>query len=668
MSDVPGSRHIRKFNPGMSQSDEDVIAQFVVRNREFETVMDVLRGNIDSISCQHILLIGPRGRGKTMLLARVAAELRTDDMLSQQLLPIRFMEESHEIFDAGDFWLETLFYLARELSLIDPDLSRELKDVHAALASEWRGREVEERARAAVLEAADRLRVQLVLMVENLQALCGQADQDFGWKLRGTLQSEPKIVLLATATRRFKGIDDANEPFFEMFRTFRLAPLDTEECRRLWRIVSGDAVSSREIRPLEILTGGSPRLLVTVAEFARHRSGGLVEELWRLIDHHTEYFRGHLERFSKTERRVYLAVVDLWQPSGTGEIAERARMDVRAVSALLGRLVQRGALIVEGNRRNKRMYMAAERLYSIYYKLRRERDEAAGICNLFHFMAVFYTDSEMPTRTRSGVEESSTIRQGIKQSVTDLPGTGDTDVQIAETLLQQGIALGQIGNSRAEIATYDGLVKRFDGSNVTGVQIQIAKALFHKGVTLARIDNPHASIAAYDEVVERFPDSDVPEIRLQVAASIANKAEGEIGLGRAEQALSVCDELERRVGALSEDRQPTVARRAKWLKTEALLMLSRRPHAMDEFRAGYALFQSDNGTIVHEMLANVPKLIAAGAREHDLVEILSTDGEMAEKLLPLVVALHQRAGETVRAPAEVHEVATDISAMIAEWG
>ena len=37
------------------------------------------------------------------------------------------------------------------------------------------------------------------------------------------------------------------------------------------------------------------------------------------------------------------------------------------------------------------MYVASERLYSIYYKLRRERDEAAVVANLIYFMAVFYS-------------------------------------------------------------------------------------------------------------------------------------------------------------------------------------------------------------------------------------------------------------------------------------
>ena len=413
-------RPIRKFNPGTFQSDEQVIEQFVVRKHELDIVLEVLRGNIDSPSCQHVLVVAPRGRGKTMLLTRVAAELNTNHELSESLLPVRFMEESHEIFNLADFWLDTLFYLARESTKHDPALAEELQKAHADLTNRWHEETLADRARAAVLEAADRLGKKLVLMVENLQALCGSVDKHFGWKLRGSLQSEPQIILLATATSRFEGLDDAEQPFFELFRIVALEPLATEECRRLWQVVSGDAVSEREIRPLEILTGGSPRLLVIVAEFARHRSlRQLMEELVVLIDEHTEYFRGHLEVLAKGERRVYISVIDLWQPSSTGEIAARARMDVRAVSTLLGRLVNRGAVITEGSGKKRRY--AAERLYSIYYKLRRERDEAAVVENLIRFMVAFYGMGElyqMSRRLTSEAAESQVIREGTEYPAT----------------------------------------------------------------------------------------------------------------------------------------------------------------------------------------------------------------------------------------------------------
>ena len=566
--DVP--RQIRKFNPGTFQSDEEVIRQFVVRKPKLGIVMDILRGNVDSPSCQHVLIVAPRGRGKSMLLARVAAEIRSDLELAERLLPLRFMEESQEIFNLADFWIESLFYLARESKAHDPELARELRDSHDDLAAGWRGEDLEERARATVLEAADRLGRKLVLMVENLQALCEHVDDDFGWKLRGALQSEPQIILLATAISRFKGLDDAREPFFELFRIIRLEPLDTGECRRLWQMVSGDAVSERGIRPLQILTGGSPRLLVIIGEFARHRSlHQLMEELVRLIDDHTEYFRGHLEVFAKTERRVYLAVIDLWQPSTTGEIAARARMDVRAVSALLGRLVERGAVLVEGAGR-KRMYAAAERLYSIYYKLRRERNEAAVVRNLIHFMAVFYSEAELEEWSRTLTFEAAqwpTIREGLMQATAESPQIGRIfSGEEWRSIEQESDQVGAFDYKQAELiwseinAAYEGrrfekavdIADQFLGSRSAGSPqtpgMIVARILTAKGFALEKLGESEAAIATWDEVVERFGAIRAPEIQFQVAMSLASKGFALDQLGETKRAIATFNEVIERVG------------------------------------------------------------------------------------------------------------------------
>ena len=867
-------RTIRKFNPGTFQSDEELSRQFVVRERELGIVLEVLRGNVGAPSCQHVLLVAPRGRGKTMLLARVAAELRTNREFSERLLPVRFMEESQEIFNLGDFWLEMLFHLAREIRESDPESAREIRDTHADLAAQWRGKELEGHARAAALEATDRTGKQIVLMVENLQALSGDVDDDFGWKLRKTLQSESRIILLATATSRFKGLDDAKEPFFELFRIVRLEPLDTEECRRLWRVVSGDAISGREIRPLEILTGGNPRLLVIVAGFAQHRSlRQLMENLVGLIDDHTEYFRSHLAGFAKTERRVYLSVIDLWQPSSTGEIAVRARMDVRSVSTLLGRLVNRGAVIVEG-RGKKRLYAAAERLYSVYYKLRRERDEAAVVQNLILFLVVFYTDDEMTkmfVNLNSEAMQSSTIREGVERAVTEIPRigkffpnmvqpypekskrttihdevakrSGDSDAPelqeklaielinkgvakgrlgeadaaivlfdevverfgdsdapelqtgVATALFNKGVTRGQLGEADAAIAVYDEVVERFGDSDAPELQEQLAKALVNKGATRGQLGDAEAAIAVYDEVVERFGDSDAPELQEGVATALVNKGvtRGQLGeadaaiavhdevverfgdsdapelqeqlakalvnkgatrgqLGDAEAAIAVYDEvverfgdsdapelqegvatalvnkgvtrgqlgeadaaiavhdevverfgdsdapelqeqvakaltnrgkvqvdlhhmeealntsevLERKYSALTDDNAITFEWRAKWIKVKVFLAQGRRSDSLETFRSIYASFVPGNKAMVRQMLNHIAALIAAGVMERDLVDILSSDRKKSDALKPLIVALRQLIGETVRAPIEVLDIAQDIREQIEE--
>ena len=608
---------IRKFNPGTLQSDEDVIEQFVVRQHQLGSVLEVVRGNIDSPSCQHVLIVAPRGRGKTMLLARVAAELRTDGELSRHLLPIRFMEESPEIFDMADFWLEALFHLARECARQEPRLARELRASHAELTARWRDRATEHGARATVLSAADRLGKKLVLMVENMQSLVENADRDLGWKLRAVLQSEPQIVLLASSTSRFEGLDDASHPFFELFRTVGLEPLSAGACARLWTVVSGERISEREIRPLQILTGGSPRLLVIVAGFGRHRSlRKLMEELVELIDEHTEYFRGHLESLGKTERRVYIAVIDLWQLSRPGEIAARARMDIRIVSTMLGRLVKRGAVRVEGHGR-KRLYTATERLYSIYYKLRRERDEAAVVRNLIHFMTVFYSDAELAGMSSGLIAEAAgpaAIREGIRQAVDEssrlrsvfagiarpggdesparippsdwgragsflreiaeafearayervvevadrafAPGSADwslvPELQVARALSTRAAAHRCLDNEEAAVIAYDELIGAYGATGLPVLQRIVAKAILDRGTSRFLLGDQDAALAAHEEVFERYGNSEAPELQPVVAEALFGAGVWLVAKGADERAIAVLDDVVERYIASDE--------------------------------------------------------------------------------------------------------------------
>ena len=565
-NELVGRSPVRKFSPGMHQSDEEIISQFVVRDHEFKIILEVLHGNIKSSSCQHVLVVAPRGRGKTMLLARIAAELRTKDKFSKHLLPVQFMEESQEIFTLADFWLETLFHLAREITRCNPALAQELRETHVALTKRWQERGIGDHARAAVLAATDQLGTKLVLMVENLQALCESVDEDFGWKLREVLQSEPQIMLLASATSRFESLDDVEQPFFELFRIVNLERLTTEDCRHLWEFISGKETSTREIRPLEILTGGSPRLLIIIAEFARHGSmRQLMEELVALIDEHTEYFRSHLENFPSRERRVYVALIDLWQPSKTSEIAVRARMDIRKVSTMLRRLIERGAVIVEGSDK-KRLYVAAERLYSIYYRLRRERDEAAVVKNLVYFMAVFYSESELYEISDNLIAEatqSKAIREGIERAIAERSQIEDEFYNIKwQTIRQisnQALENYRLMNEQFVEEEINTVLKEKDPKKViekvnkvlTSQDIssfpipeaQIASLLNKKISGYEEIGNFKDVITTCNEVIKRFNDTDTPDLQYQVASAMLDKGNALGELGNLEAAITICDEM-----------------------------------------------------------------------------------------------------------------------------
>ena len=567
---------VREFNPGLLQSDREVIAQYAVRNVELETALRILQENLDSPSCQHVLVVAPRGRGKTMLLARLAAELRTHEERSRRFLPVRFMEESHEVFSLADFWLEALFYLANEIAADAPELSRELRASHADLKSRWRERELADRARAAVMNAGESLDRHLVLMVENLQALPDAVDDDFGWGLRQALQTEPRLTLVATATSRFEALDDAGHAFYELFRVLCLNPLDAGSCRRLWQAVGGDERTEREIEPIRILTGGSPRLLVIVARFARHLSlHRLMEELVTLIDVHTEYFRSYLDGIPKVERRVFLALVDLWQPSSAGEIAARASLDLRMVSTMLGRLVDRGAVLAEGSR-GKRLYSAAEGLYCFYYKLRREREHAFVVRSLVLFMSACFAEKDLrQILAASQVNASSVVREGVRLAVAAEP-------RLAGLIFDEGRAASDRragADNRADpfariAAAFDGkdyervveLADRVLRNERSGSGTDVARTMVMKGRSHAELGDYPAAIAVCADAIERFAGRTAPELREQVAMAYVAKGASEHMIGDSALAIASLDKAIEFCGADAAPALRLTAARALYSK------------------------------------------------------------------------------------------------------
>ncbi|UCC29978.1 MAG: tetratricopeptide repeat protein [Phycisphaerales bacterium] len=381
-----------KYNPAFL-SEEDLVRSFVVRHTDLELIVQVLRENVTD-SNQHVLVTGPRGIGKTMLALRVAAEVRRTEELRRRWYPLVFAEESYEVSSPGEFWLEALFHLGEQTN--DSRWKRTyetLRDEHG----EHDEQRLRESALAQLMDFADAEGKRLLLVVENFGMLAGdQISDDDGWALRHTLLHEPRIMLLATAASRFEEIQTQGKAMFELFKPHKLHPLTEDECGAVWVSVAGDKPVDGRIRPIQILTGGNPRLVTIISSFAAQLSfKELLTDLMHLVDEHTEYFKSHLDNLAPTERKVYLGLADLWTPATARKVAGMVRLGVSKTSSLLARLARRGAVVVGEDTGRTKSYYVAERMYNIYYLMRRRAGESGRVRALVNFMVGFYPPQEL---------------------------------------------------------------------------------------------------------------------------------------------------------------------------------------------------------------------------------------------------------------------------------
>jgi len=395
---------LMKHNPAFL-TREELCRSFVTRLQDLDFVLEHIEDNTGA-SSQHLLIVAPRGMGKTTLVLRAAEAVRSEERFSKIWFPLVYAEETYEVMSAGELWLEGLRHLGEQTK------SEEILAAHKELRGERDEQRLYDRALGRLIDFADRIGKRILLVIENLHMLLGeQISEADAWRLRKTLQTERKLMLVATATTRFEAIENSSHAFFDQFRMYELEPLDLEGARALWNHVAEAPVSTAHIRPLHILTGGNPRLLAILASFAGGMSlRTLMGDLVHLVDDHTTYFKSNLDSLPAKERKVYVTLADLWQPSTAREVADQARMTPSEVSALLNRLTQRGAVTSSGDER-KKLYQLAERMYNIYHLLRRSGGDATRVRAVVDFIVGFYDPMSMGRVVRAIAEEGASLNE-----------------------------------------------------------------------------------------------------------------------------------------------------------------------------------------------------------------------------------------------------------------
>lgn len=537
-----------KYNPGFL-SEERLRESFVVRQDALQSILASIRENVGP-SNQHVLVIGPRGMGKTMLMRRIAAAIREDSALSGQWHPLVFTEESYNVCSAGEFWLEALFHLGNEAG------NERWKKTYEELLLEKDGVRLRERALSQLIGFAEAKNKKILLMVENMGMLFGgQINDNEAWAIRHTLLNEPRIMLIGTALQKFDEIENSEKAMFELFKVYELKPLTKEECGEIWMSVTGRPLEGNRIRPVQILTGGNPRLVTIISKFGADISfNALLGDLMRLVDDHTEYFKSHLDNLTPPERKVYTSLLELWAPVSAREAAAAARLEVNETSAILARLASKGAVVAAPGRGRAKSYQSAERMFNIYWLMRRQGEPSRRVKAVVEFMVHFYGEKEIGGVVRSIAEETRALGAGerklhysaYQEILRSLPSDKLKEKCLEFTPLEffnlsdapeeiKNIAKGEASNcyKRGLLAykaeRFEEAAEEFRKSVKLDPQ---APSLFALGVTYGKLSQPKAAIESFDKALDIDP---------RYGKAWCNKGIALSGLGNFEAAIECFD-------------------------------------------------------------------------------------------------------------------------------
>lgn len=412
------------YNPDWL-SDDELIANFIVRKDEFTFLQDELRRSPLIGSVQHYILIGLRGAGKTTLLKRIAVAIRRNPLLSDHLIAISFPEELYQVKNLADFWWAACESLADELDYIGEakDSKNLLAELKALKKSSDSGDSLSDAGFSLLQRTCKVLSRRAVLLVDNLDMIFQRIDKSgrklndpFSpayWAMREALSTSTSPIVIGGSVRLSEPFTDYDKAFYDFFIPKRLGRLNLEQVRqvleRLADVQNEPELKERlnnrpsRLEALHDLTGGNPRALGLIFELLRiGPNSRAIEDFKRLMDITTPYYKARFEDISEQAQVVMHALAvrpfdadkSLRFGHTASELADHAGLPTSTVSAQLKALETEG-LVEKSKTSNRTQYRIAEQLFRLWLQMRGSRRIRQNVIGLTDFLEAMYDSEEL---------------------------------------------------------------------------------------------------------------------------------------------------------------------------------------------------------------------------------------------------------------------------------
>ncbi|WP_182867751.1 tetratricopeptide repeat protein [Rhodopirellula sp. JC639] len=523
------ARHnISAYTP--SNTDPEVLKRiFVQREKLLERIVDRLSRSMTSGDKHHILLVGPRGSGKTHLVTLAIWGLQGKEELAD-VMRVAWLGED----DSFTGLVHLAFGIASQLAQEYPD------EFTSDFKTPVRGLSQDDAALAVLRSVISRLGDRkLLLVTENMDQTFRSLGDSGQKKWRAFLQETRKIATLATAQQLFAGVSDRKEAFFGFFDIQHMAPLSVEDASELVGRVSIEH-SKREltsylnspegryrIRALHYLSGGNHRMYVLLAEFLTKDSlADLVAAFEDLAEEMTPYFQERIRSLPDQQRQLIQCLCDAEGALTVKRIAGETFIEERTCSKQLGNLKAKGYVRSEKqgkesyydmaeplmrlclevkNRRGRPLRMVA-RFLRAWFPATALQSELTGTNadRVSEYCAVALESEDTFSSTIAG-KLVSTIRDNIKSGALSSAKELASELQFADAV-RAGLLSDEIefmeGDLNSSISSSTIIIEMAD----TTVE-QKAEALIKRGVAYGRQGDFERALADFSAVIEM---ADVP--------------------------------------------------------------------------------------------------------------------------------------------------------------
>lgn len=485
---------LSRYTPSLMKP-EDLEALFVQRESLARRIIELIRDSALTASKHHTLLIGPRGIGKTHLVALIYYRIAALNDLPGKLLIAWLREDEWGVTSFLDLLLRIFRALRSQYGDAVP--IERVESLYKLPA------DVAEHKAAALLREFVGNRA-LLIIAENLEELFDGLADEGQKRLRAYLQENPFCTILATAQSLFSGVSLQTSPFYGFFRIHHLEELalddaihllariaNFEEDRKLASLIQSPMGRAR-IRALHHLAAGNHRVYVIFSQFLNRDSlDELVPPLIRTLDDLTPYYQARMAWLSPQQRKVIEFLCDRRHAVPVKEIAQRCFMTHQVTSGQLKELRQKGYVHSTSVGRES-YYELREPLMRLCIEVKKHRAEPIRL--FVDFLRLWYSRRELERRLEDLRADAPLEREYVLHA---LRTAADEKTDYLEA---------------ACLTDYDTFIKAGDFGHALEVTEELvaiggsATDWLKRGVCLARLERLDEALAAFDKALELKPE------------------------------------------------------------------------------------------------------------------------------------------------------------------